>query len=122
TFQLVIQNDKTYVSIHLITDDESSAATFDYLRKERDQLIHAAQVKELKTYVKPKMVNYDEPNKEKYLQSIEQVTNLIKQKQAEKVVIARALQLQFEQTVSSPQVLSQIMNEQPESYLFGMER
>lgn len=122
TFQLVIQNDKTYVSIHLITDDESSAATFDYLRKERDQLIHAAQVKELKTYVKPKMVNYYEPNKEKYLQSIEQVTNLIKQKQAEKVVIARALQLQFEQTVSSPQVLSQIMNEQPESYLFGMER
>ena len=49
TYQLVIQNEKAYVSIHLITDKMDSSKEFDQLRKERDRLIHAAQVKELKT-------------------------------------------------------------------------
>lgn len=123
TFQLVIQQDKAYVSIHLITDcEQNSAHAFEQLRKERDQLIHAAQVKELKTYKKPTIKNDEERFKEDYLQSIEQVTNLIKQGDAEKVVVSRSLQLEFEQEVSSPQVLAQIMNEQHESYLFGMEK
>lgn len=38
------------------------------------------------------------------------------------MVIARSLALQFKEQVSSPQVLSQIIHEQPESYLFGLER
>ena len=36
---------------------------FEQLRKERDHLIHAAQVKELKTYSKPVMTSYEEPIK-----------------------------------------------------------
>lgn len=122
TYQLVIQNDKAYVSIHLITEDAENAKRFDLLRKERDQLIHAAQVKELKTYEKPIMTNYEELYKEQYLDSIQNVTNLIKERKAEKVVMARSLLLNFQESVSAPQVLSQIINEQPESYLFGLER
>lgn len=122
TFQLVIQNEKAYVSIHLITDDDDSMAQFDSLRKERDRLIHAAQVKEVKTYNKPLVTSYEERNKVEYLNSVQKVANLIKNKEAQKVVIARALSLQFKDKVTSPQVLSQIINEQPESYLFGLER
>lgn len=122
TYQLVIQNDKAYVSIHLITDQLDSREQFEQLRMERDRLIHAAQVKELKTYNKPVMVNYDERNKEQYLQSVEMVANLIQDKKAEKVVIARSLLMDFEDEVTSPQVLSHVINEQPESYLFGLER
>lgn len=121
TYQLVIRNDKAYISIHLITDKEDSLGDFEQLRKERDQLIHAAQVRELKTYTKPIMTNYHEPYKEEYLKTITAVTNLIKANEAEKVVIARSLELKFEDKVSSPQVLSHVVNEQPESYLFGLE-
>ncbi|QCR33334.1 isochorismate synthase MenF [Lysinibacillus sp. SGAir0095] len=121
TYQLVIRNDKAYISIHLITDKENSLEDFEQLRKERDQLIHAAQVKELKTYSKPLMTNYREPYKEEYLQTISTVTSLIQAKRAEKVVIARSLELEFQDTLSSPQVLSHVVNEQPESYLFGLE-
>ncbi|MDN4493759.1 isochorismate synthase [Ureibacillus aquaedulcis] len=121
TYQLVIRNDKAYISIHLITNKENSLGDFEELRKERDHLIHAAQVKELKTYSKPLMMNYHEPFKQEYLQTISNVTNLIKANEAEKVVIARSLELEFEDTVSSPQVLSHVVNEQPESYLFGLE-
>lgn len=122
TYQLVIQNEKAYVSIHLITERTDSSKQFDQLRKERDRLIHAAQVKELKTYGKPIMLSYEERNKDAYLQSVQSVANLIQNKQAEKVVIARSLLLEFEGNVSSPQVLSHVINEQPESYLFGIER
>lgn len=121
TYQLVIRNDKAYVSIHLITDEQDCTKTFEALRKERDKLIHAAQVKEVKTYAKPNMIRYFEPHKEAYLASIDKVTSLIRDKQAEKVVIARALTLEFEQEVASPLALSHIVNEQPESYLFGLE-
>ena len=122
TYQLVIRHDKAYVSIHLVTENEDSLEEFDCLRAERDHLIHAAQVRELKTYAKPVMTKYDEVNKEQYLQSIDTVTSLIKDNWAQKVVIARSLEMQFANNVSSPQVLSQVMNEQPESYLFGLER
>ncbi|KMY30074.1 isochorismate synthase [Lysinibacillus xylanilyticus] len=121
TYQLVIRDDKAFVSIHLISKNELAESQFEALRKERDHLIHAAQVKEVKTYSKPEITSYFEPYKEPYLASIDQVTALIKQKKADKVVIARSLALQFKEQVSSPQVLSQIIHEQPESYLFGLE-
>lgn len=121
TFQLVIRDDKAYVSIHLLTQDRDGEAQFEALRKERDHLVHAAQVKEVKTYSKPEILSYFEPYKDPYLASIDQVTALIKQKKADKVVIARSLALQFKEQVTAPQVLSQIIHEQPESYLFGLE-
>lgn len=122
TFQLVIRNDKAYVSIHLITDDENSAEQFEALRKERDRLIHAVQVREVKLYEKPVLTGYIEKGKEQYLQSIEKVTSLIKNKEAEKVVIARSLVAEFRESPTSQQILSHLYHEQPESYLFGLER
>lgn len=67
------------------------------------------------------MTNYREPFKDEYLQTISTVTNLIKANEAKKVVIARSLEMEFQDTISSPQVLSHVVNEQPESYLFGLE-
>ena len=121
TFQLIMRDDKAYISIHLITDEENSLAKFDRLRKERDQLIHAAQVKELKTYEKPEMADYQELFKEEYLRTISKVTQTIKDNNAQKVVIARSLKMEFKEQLTAPQVLSHVINEQPESYLFGLE-
>lgn len=121
THQLVIRNDKAYVTINYITDEVNSAKTFEALRKERDELIHAAQVKEVKTYAKPTMTSYVEPFKEEYLNSIHKVTSLIKENEAQKVVIARSLALKFKEAITSPQILSHVVHEQPESYLFGLE-
>lgn len=121
TYQLVLRDDKAYVSIHLIASAAEADGQLEALRKERNHLIHAAQVKEVKMYAKPEITNYFEPYKDPYLASIDQVTALIKAKKADKVVIARSLALQFKEQVTSPQVLAQIIHEQPESYLFGLE-
>ncbi|MFJ7736712.1 isochorismate synthase MenF [Lysinibacillus sp. NPDC097287] len=122
TYQLVLRDDKAYISVNFVTKNAHAEEQFATLLKERDHLIHAAQVKEVKTYSKPEMISYFEPYKKQYLESINQVTSLIKNKEADKVVIARSLALQFKDQVGSQQVLSQVINEQPESFLFGLER
>ena len=121
TFQLVMKNDTSYVTIHYISRDTNNETAFNELRKQRDELIHAAQVKEVRTYDKPHVVEIREPGKKKYLQSIAGVTELIQQNAAQKVVIARSLALKFEEPPTSTQVLSHMKQQQPESYLFGFE-
>ena len=121
TFQLVMKNDTSFVTIHYIARDKNYEQAFNELRKQREELIHAAQVKEVRTYEKPTVVEVTEPGKEKYLQSIADVTNLISQNAAKKVVIARSLALKFEEAPTSTQVLSHVKHQQPESYLFGFE-
>lgn len=120
TFQLMMKNDTCYVTIHLVTDRQDDAA-FTELQKRRDELIHAAQVKEVRTYDKPQVVQVTEPGKEQYLQSIHDVTERIKQQEAQKVVIARSLAITFDEKPTSTQVLSHVKQQQPESYLFGFE-
>lgn len=121
TFQLIIKGERAFVSIHLITKEKETFAAFDALRKERDRLIHAAQVSELKKYRKPLVVKRTELKKKEYLDSIKKVTAVIKAQQAEKVVIARALKLNFDQPLEPAAALYQVSEEQPESFLFGME-
>jgi len=94
---------------------------FDKLRAERDDLIHAAQVKELKPYAKPVLTGMDERFKELYLDAISHVTKLIHAGEAQKVVIARSLALTFAEKVSSPSAMYHVSKEQPESFLFGLE-
>lgn len=121
TFQLIIKGERAFVSIHLITKEKETFAAFDALRKKRDRLIHAAQVSELKKYRKPLVVKRTELKKKEYLDSIKKVTAVIKAQQAEKVVIARALKLNFDQPLEPAAALYQVSEEQPESFLFGME-
>lgn len=122
TFQLIMKNDTSYVTIHYITEEPNVEAKMNELRKQRDELIHAAQVKEVRTYEKPEVIEVTEPGKEQYLQSIADVTERIKQQKAQKVVIARSLALTFEEKPTSTQVLSHVKQQQPESYLFGFEQ
>ncbi|WP_298833212.1 isochorismate synthase MenF [uncultured Planococcus sp.] len=121
TFQLILKGEQAFVSIHLITEQQESFAEFDAMRKERDKLIHAAQVTEVDKYDKPRTIGRAELRKEEYLDSIQRVTDIIKAKEVEKVVIARALELEFEDKLSPSSALYQVSNEQPESFLFGLE-
>lgn len=121
SFQLVIRDDRVFISIHLVTSEKDTQHLFDELRTERDNLIHAAQVKELKPYAKPVVTNLEERFKELYLDAVSHVTKLIHEGEAQKVVIARSLALTFAEEVSSPSAMYHVSKEQPESFLFGFE-
>lgn len=121
THQLVIRNEKAYVNTHIVSKQNISEEQISKLLAERDEIIHQAQVKGSKTYAKPVVNKMTEPFKEEYLKSISNVTDAIKDGQADKVVIARSLALRFDEKVDPTNVLTQVYNEQPESYLFGQE-
>ncbi|MFJ7827162.1 isochorismate synthase MenF [Psychrobacillus sp. NPDC096623] len=122
TFQLVIQHDQAFVNIHYITDDAKSSETFEQLRIERDALIHTAQVKELKQHAKPTLIKREDRLKEEYLQAVEDVTKRIRKDEVQKVVIARSLKLTFNDHFSPATAIYNASMEQPESYLFGLEK
>ncbi|MCZ2257687.1 isochorismate synthase [Sporosarcina sp. G11-34] len=122
SFQLVIKNGKTTISINLVTESENAVFQFDQLRDERDRLIHIAQVNDFNPSVKPTVLSIDERAKENYIQAVTDVTNQIKNGEAEKVVIARAIKLNFENEVSAVSALHHISNEQQESYHFGLQK
>ncbi|MBS7345784.1 MAG: isochorismate synthase [Caryophanon sp.] len=119
TYQVIEQNDRCFVTIHVVSNETVDEQTMQALRDERDALIEAA--KEDATYKKPVATSYFEPHKIDYLASIDRVTSLIQQKEAQKVVIARPLALTFEQRITAEQALAQVIEEQPSSYLFGLE-
>ncbi len=121
TFQLIIKGEQAYVSIHLITENPHSFTDFEQLRKERDRLIHAAQVSEPAGYKKPQVLKKEEMKKQEYMESIKKITDAIQAGEVDKVVIARALKLYFNEQLSAGSALYQAANEQPESFLFGME-
>ena len=121
TFQLKIENGKTLVAINLVTDETETAHRFEELRLQRDQLIHKAQIQESLSTVKPTVHSMKELEKEHYLQTVQSITKKIRTGEAEKVVIARKLALQFEQPVSPSSVLQSVSTEQRDSYLFGIE-
>lgn len=122
SFQLKIEEGKTMVSINMITDRKEAALDFERLREERDKLIHIAQVEEFDFTDHNKIIETTERGKEQYLTAVENVTNSIRKGKADKVVIARALELQFEHDINSVKALHAITNEQQESYHFGLQK
>ncbi|TQR18043.1 isochorismate synthase [Psychrobacillus vulpis] len=122
SFQLVIKNEQAFVSIHYITDEKDSSGAFEQLRNERDALIHTAQVKELKVHAKPKLIGRKDRLKDEYLKAVEDVTNQIRNNEVNKVVIGRSLMLTFDESFSSSTAIYNTAMEQPESYLFGLEK
>lgn len=121
TFQLKIENGKTLVAINFISEESETVLQFEALRKQRDQLIHMAQVQESVSIEKPALVSMKELCKDQYLKAVKKITEKIQNGEAEKVVIARKLALQFEQPIRPAAALQSVTNEQRDSYNFGLE-
>lgn len=72
------------MNTHLVSEEVITDEDIELAREEREALLEQAKGRTLKTYIKPHVVLTEEPYKEEYLQSITQVTNQIKAKQADK--------------------------------------
>lgn len=121
SFQLTIKNGKTSISINLVTESNEAAEEFERLRDERDRLIHVAQVEDFNLLAKPVVVSIEEMAKDKYMQAVADVKDKINNGEAKKVVIARSVQLNFDNEVPAATALHHISNEQQESYHFGLQ-
>lgn len=122
TFQFMIRDGKTTVSINLITSQKDASDQFEQLRQQLDRLIHTAQVNEFEPHRKPQVASIEERQKESYLEAVSTVTEKIKNKMAEKVVIARSIKMNFAEPVKGICALHHIATEQQESYHFGLQK
>lgn len=122
SFQFMIKNGQTTISINLVTSSENASDEFNLLREELDHLIHIAQVNEFGPFVKPQVLSVEERKKEQYMEAVSNVTNQIKDGDAEKVVIARSVKMNFDCEVPNVSALHHISSEQQESYHFGLEK
>lgn len=122
SIQLMTKNGHTYIMINLVTRDAYAAEAFEALRNKRDQLIHKAQLNEFMPSEKPVVQALYEREKARYKEAVKNTTAQIQKGEAEKVVIARSVNLQFSQPVSSVTALHHIVNEQQESYHFGLQK
>lgn len=122
SFQLISKAGQTSVSINLVTASENAVDEFEALRVERDRLIHMAQMNEFIPSAKPTVVSLVEIEKGQYMNAVKDVTAQIRGGEAEKVVIARSIKMNFEKEVSSVAALHHISNEQQESYHFGLQK
>ena len=122
SFQLTIKNGVTTISINLVTESENAADQFDQLRDERDRLIHISQVNEFGSLPKPTVLSIEERAKEQYMKAVAEVTAQIRSGEAEKVVIARSVKLNFATNVPPVSALHHISSEQQESYHFGLQK
>ncbi|MFC4355847.1 isochorismate synthase MenF [Chryseomicrobium palamuruense] len=120
-FQLEIVNESSQLSINCVTPQIDYSKRFDHLRKERDRLLHIAQVQERPLFEKPVVIEKIERNVPEYLQAVRSVKRNITQGRVDKVVISRSIELDFEDTVSSGSALYYALQEQPESYTFVFE-
>lgn len=122
SFQLTNEDGETYISINLINKNGDGINEFEKLREERDRLIHVAEVNEFEPAVKPTVESIVEIEKERYVEAVKEVTQKIKHGDADKVVIARSVIMNFKEKVASVAALHHITNEQQESYHFGLQR
>ncbi len=122
SIQLLRKNGSTSVIINLVTKNAYAAEDFEALRIKRDQLIHKAQLNEFTPAEKPVVKALHEIDVEHYKEAVQNTTKRIQDGDAEKVVIARSVNLHFPEPVSSMTALHHIANEQQESYHFGLQK
>ena len=120
-FQLEIKNESIKLSINCMAERTDMSTRFDQLRKERDRLLHMAQVQERPLFEKANVIEKVERNVPDYLAAVRSVKKEIATGKVDKVVISRSIELDFEESVSSGAALYYALQEQPESYIFVLE-
>lgn len=120
-FQLEIKHESSKLSINCLSGEGNYLTRFEELRKERDRLLHVAQVDERPLFEKATVVEKVERNVPEYLEAVKSVKREINAGHVDKVVISRSIELHFEDHVSTGSALYYSLQEQPESYTFVLE-
>ncbi|GGA76474.1 isochorismate synthase [Ornithinibacillus halotolerans] len=117
-FMLANKGKNFYLTITIMvkTDDDPKEITEHLLKQETFLLAKRNIPSENITILHQKEV---EPNKWK--DTVKKTTEYITAGHVEKVVLARELQLEFQEDVQLTKVLQQLMDKQPTSYIFAYE-
>lgn len=121
TFQFVEKNGRQFIVTNFVSEDSDAEEQFARLCQEHQLLIDEVRTFVGSEEVKPIVEAMHEMNVEAYKKAVHHTTLRIQRGEAKKVVIARALNLQFEENIKTTAALEHITSEQPNSYRFGLQ-
>lgn len=117
-FMLTIIDDKTYLTTNIVCTSLDNNSLIDKVIKERENLFNVTNDMKKK---QASILKMHEVDPEGWKTSVDTIVERLKQKEADKVVLARELDLVFNGKVSVERVLEQLRNQQSTSYIFSLE-
>ena len=119
TYLLTIEKDKAYFTTNLFVDEHSDTKEIvETIQRDKEQLLSPASPKRKTNHV----VLSHEVDPEAWKELVTQTRTAIENGYAEKIVIARELQLEFEYSIELATVLKHLLEEQTNSYVFIWEK
>ncbi|MGG3887715.1 isochorismate synthase [Metabacillus fastidiosus] len=119
TIMLTVIEDKTFLTInkliHPFDELEKCIEHFTLYEQKFQELNNKIDCEKAHEFI------IEELHKEKWLHAVKEATKNIKEKQIEKVVLAREVSLKFDDTINVYSVLKRLQEEQPTSFVFALE-
>ncbi|WP_404329643.1 isochorismate synthase MenF [Mesobacillus maritimus] len=108
-----------YFTTNVFCTQHDDGELFDKVYKDRQDLLGAVFQKQNFSY--PSIVKMEEIKAEEWKKSVTSLVESFADSNLKKVVVARELRLQFENTVQVEKVLTHLLEEQKESFIFAFE-
>lgn len=108
-----------YFTTNVFCTQHDDEELFDKVYKDRQYLLGAVFQKQNFSY--PSLVKMEEIKAEEWKKSVTSLVESFTESNLKKVVVARELRLQFENTVQVEKVLTHLLEEQKESFIFAFE-
>jgi len=118
-FMLSIMNGQCYLTTNVVCEKDQNPSFYTKVENERQELL--AKGRNHVTFDKVTLVDRMEVKPEAWKQSVTQVVEGLKTGPLKKVVLARELRLIFNREIQIESVLSRLLTEQKDSYVFAFE-
>jgi menaquinone-specific isochorismate synthase len=116
-FMLSIVKGQAYLTTNVLCTPDDQATLFIEMINERDQLVENKS----KSNNKNELIEQNEVDPDGWKAMVAAAVTNMKTSDIEKVVLARELRLKFNDKVMSENVVKNLLNEQPDSYIFSFE-
>jgi menaquinone-specific isochorismate synthase len=116
-FMLSIVKGQAYLTTNVLCTPDDQATLFIEMINERDQLVENKS----KSNNKNELIEQNEVDPDGWKAMVSAAVTNMKTSDIEKVVLARELRLTFNDKVMSENVVENLLNEQPSSYIFSFE-
>ncbi|MCJ8009498.1 isochorismate synthase MenF [Lederbergia wuyishanensis] len=119
SYMLTVTENQTYLTINAFSNNTVSAES---LREEANKLVQQLKNDEKLLKENPiKIKNSIEIAPDKWIRSVDEIVNILKTTDTKKVVFARKLLLEFEESAQPSYIIKKLLEQQPDSFVFALE-
>ncbi|MBS4200108.1 isochorismate synthase [Bacillus sp. FJAT-49732] len=119
SYMLTVAGDQYYLTVNAISND---LVPIESLREKANRFVQHLQNDENLLKEHPLNIKSSiEVAPEQWIQSVDEIVNILKTTDVKKVVFARKLLLEFEENAQPSYVIKRLLEQQPASFVFALE-